>query len=172
MNEKNTLMKHAAALIARRSHSRGEMRRKLTAYKAEEDKEIKELENIGEIETVLDRLEHLNLLNDAEFAYNFTFYRIKESGWGEEKVRKALLDRDVEKTVADRAIERVLEEIARDGVNDPLMEYISGYCRKHGTPSTLKDAQKLTRHLAGRGFDEDRIIGAAARIFPHFGMGD
>jgi len=173
MNEKNTLMKYAATLIARRARSRGELRRKLVAYKAKEDKEIKELENIGEIETVLDRLEHLNLLNDAEFAYNFTFYRVKESGWGEEKVRKALLDRDVEKTVADRAIERVLEEIATDGKDDdPLTEYINGYCRKHGTPSTLKDAQKLARHLAGRGFDEDRITGAVARIFPHFGTGD
>jgi SOS response regulatory protein OraA/RecX len=172
MNEKNTLMKHAAALIARRSHSRGEMRRKLTAYKAEEDKEIKELENIGEIETVLDRLEHLNLLNDAEYAYNFVFYRTKDLGWGEEKVRKALLDRDVATTVADRALERVLEEITPDGANDALLEYVSDYCRKHGTPSTLKDAQKLARHLAGRGFDEDRIIDAVTRVFPHFGTGD
>ena len=166
MLEKTTLMKYAAALIARRAHSRGELRGKLAAHKAEKAKEIKEIENIEEIETVLDRLEHLNLLNDAEYAYNFTFYRIKESGWGEEKVRKALQDKDVASDVANQAIVRVIEEIAQDGADDALMEYVSGYCRKHGTPSTLKDAQKLARHLAGRGFDEDRIIGAVARIFP------
>ena len=179
MSEKNTLMKHAAALIARRAHSRGELRRKLAAHKAEETQEIEKTDDIEGMEAVLDRLECLNLLNDAEFAYNFAFYRIKESGWGEEKVRKALLDRDVAKMVADRALERVLEEIAPDGgVNDPLMEYISGYCRKHGTLSTLKDAQKLARHLAGRGFDEDGVIGALRQIttqeiFRHFeGTGD
>jgi len=166
MSEKSTLMKYAAALIARRAHSRGELRRKLAAHKTDKVKET------DEIEAVLDRLEHLNLLNDAEFAYNFAFYRIKESGWGEEKVRKALQDKDVASDVANQAIVRVIEETARDVVNDPLMEYARDYCRKHGTPSTLKDAQKLARHLAGRGFDEDRIIGAVARIFPHFGTGD
>ena len=165
MIEKTALMKHAAALIARRAHSRGELRRKLAAaHKTEEAKEI---------EAVLDRLDHLNILNDAEFAYNFAFYHINNSGWGEEKVRAALHGRDVAKADADRALERVREEIAPDGANDALMEYVSGYCRKHGSPSTLKDAQKLARHLAGRGFDEDGVIGALRQIttqeiFRHF----
>ena len=150
-------MKYAAVLLAHRAHSRGEMRRKLAAHKAAETKEI---------EAVLDRLERLNLINDAEYAYNFAFYRINESGWGEEKARKALQDKDVASGVANQAIVRVLEETARDRKDDALMEYINGYCRKHGTPSTLKSAQKLARNLAGRGFDEERIIGAVARIFP------
>jgi SOS response regulatory protein OraA/RecX len=169
MSENNPLMKHAAALIARRAHSRGELRRKLAA--------AQKTEEAGAIEAVLDRLEHLNLLNDAEYAYNFAFYRIKDLGWGEEKVREALFDRDIAKAAADRAIDRVLEEIATDGMDDALMDYINSYCRKHGTPSTVKDAQKLARHLAGRGFDENRIIGALQRIIPpeifrHFEAGD
>jgi len=156
MSENTPLMKHAAALIARRAHSRGELRRKLAAAQKAE---------VSEIEAVLDRLESLNLLNDAEYAYNFAFYRIKDSGWGEEKAHKALLDRDVAKTDADRAIARVREEIdGIDGIEAALMEYVKGYCRKHGAPSTLKGAQKLARHLAGRGFDEDRIIGVLQRI--------
>ena len=170
-------MKRAAALIAGRAHSRGELRRKLAAPQKTE-----EAPKTEEIEAVLDRLEHLNLLNDAEYAYNFTFYRISDLGWGEEKVRDALLDRDVAKAVVDRALRRVREESAPDG--DPggnvavaLTEYVKGYCRKHGTPSSLKDAQKLARHLAGRGFDEDKIIGALQRIIPpeifrHFETGD
>ena len=156
MSENAYLMKRAAALIARRAHSRGELRRKLTA--------MQKAGNAGEIEAVLDRMEHLNLLNDAEFAYNFAFYRIKESGWGEEKVRASLLNRDVANTVADEALERVREEIAPDGINDALTEYVDGYCRKHGIPASLKDAQKLARHLAGRGFDENGIIDALQRI--------
>ena len=165
-------MKRAAALIARRAHSRGELRRKLAAA-----------QNVGEacaIEAVLDRLEHLNLLNDAEYAYNFAFYRIKDLGWGEEKVRKALSDRDVAKAAADRALDRVREETApggTGGIAGALIEYIESYCRKHGTPSTVKDSQKLARRLIGRGFDEDRVIGALQRIIPpetfrHFETGD
>jgi len=161
MHKNIPLMKHAAALIARRAHSRGELRRKLVAA-----------QNAGEapgaeIEAVLDRLEYLNLLNDAEYAYNFAFYRIKDSGWGEEKVRDALIGKDIAKAVIDRSLERVHEEVAQDdpdGVSDALLEYAKGYCRKHGTPSNLKDAQKLARRLAGRGFDEDQVVGALRRI--------
>jgi SOS response regulatory protein OraA/RecX len=159
-------MKRAAALIAHRAHSRGEMRRKLAAaQKADESQNSRDVSD-AEIEATLDRLEHLNLLNDAEYAYNFAFYRIKDLGWGEVKVRKALLDRDVAEAVADRALSRVREEITPDGMNDALMEYIDGWRLQHGTPSTLKDAQKLIRRLAGRGFDEDRIVDAIRRINP------
>jgi len=162
-------MRRAAAIIARRAHSRGELRRKLIAAQKAEEPDM--------IEAVLDRLEHLNLLNDAEYAYNFAFYRIKDLNWGEEKVREALLDRDVAKAAADRALDRVREEMTPDGMDDALMEYVESYCRKHGIPSTPKDAQKMAGRLAGRGFDENSIIGALQRIIPpeifrHFGIGD
>ena len=170
-------MKRAAALIAGRAHSRGELRRKLAASQKTE-----ESPKIEEIEAVLDRLEYLNLLNDAEYAYNFAFYRVNDSVWGEEKVREALIVRDVARAVIDRALRRVREENSPDGgpgedTDAALTEYVKGYCRKHGTPSSLKDAQKLARRLAGRGFDEDKIIGALQRIIPpeifrHFETGD
>jgi len=172
MNENKPLMKLAAALIARRAHSRGELRRKLAA--------AHKVEQAAAIEAVLDGLDQLNLLNDAEYAYNFAFYRIKDLGWGEEKVRKALFDRDVSKAVVDGALGRVREEIATDspeGIADALIEYIESYCRKHGTPSTVKDSQKLARRLTGRGFDENRVIDALRRVIPteifrHFETGD
>ena len=169
MSENLPLMKHAAALVARRAYSRGELRRALADRQRTGD--------IDDIEAVLDRLEELKLLNDDEFAYNFSFYRMKELGWGEEKVLAALLYKDVAKTVAKRALDRVREEIAPDGANVALMEYVESYCRKHGAPSTLKDAQKLARRLAGRGFDEADIVGALRRlitpdIFRHFIAGD
>ena len=92
MEATDVLMKRAAAFIARRAHSRGELRRKLSAA-AEEgaQKDDAKIYSAAEIETVLDRLERLNLLNDAEYAYNFAFSRIHDSGWGEEKVREALM---------------------------------------------------------------------------------
>ena len=178
MSENSLLMKRAAALIARRAHSRGELRRKLAdGLKAQKAQNSENLEATDEIEVVLDRLEYLNLLNDAEYAYNFAFYHLKDLGWGEDKVREALLNRDVAKAAAEQAIDRVREEIAPDGTNGALMEYVESYCRKHGNPSSLKEAQKLARHLAGRGFDENGIIDALQRvispeIFRHFVTGD
>jgi SOS response regulatory protein OraA/RecX len=169
MSENTPIMKRAAAFIARRAHSRSELRRKLAdAHKTEKAEEI---------DAALDWLERLNLLNDAEYAYNFAFYRIKDQGWGEEKVRAALLGKDVAKAVADLALERVRAEIAQDNMQDALMEYAIDYCRKHGTPSSLKDTQKLARRLAGRGFDENRIMGVLQvvvppEIFRHFENAD
>jgi len=171
-NDKYDLMKRAAALIAGRGYSRGELRRKLVSAVNADTKDGLNVVNTAEIEATLDRLEQLNLLNDAEYAYNFILYRVKESRWGEEKIREALLKSDIENTVADRALERVREELAAcgsdgiDGIENALMEYIEGCCRKHGTPATLKDAHKLARRLAGRGFDEDRIMDALRRITP------
>ena len=159
-HESSPLMKRAAAFIARRAHSRGELLRKLIGGH-ENDEAFN-----AEIETVLDRLEHLNLLNDAEYAYNFALNKIKDSGWGEEKVREALYDRAVAKAVVVRALDRVREEIAPEGMDDALMEYVKDYCRKHGTPSTVKEARKLAVRLAGRGFDEDRTAGALQRVIP------
>lgn len=171
MSEGTPLMKRAAALIACRAYSRGELRRRLaTAQKAQiaqDAQDTQNTQNADEIEAVLDRLEHLNLLNDAEYAYDFALYRIKDSGWGEEKVLKALLDRDVSMAVADKALERVREKSTPEDVDSfdtALMKYVEGYCRKHGTPSNSKAAQKLARRLTGRGFDEDRIVGALERI--------
>ena len=169
MKENTPLMKRAAALIARRTYSRGELRRKLTF--------AQKMEDAGEIEAVLNRFEHLNLINDAKYAYDFVSCRLNGSGWGEKKIRMALLAKDIAGSIADQAICRVREDLAQGGENDGLVEYIEDYYRKHGTPSTLKDARKLARHLAGRGFGEERILDVLQRvvspeIFRHLRTGD
>ena len=94
-------MQKAGSLLARRSYSRGELRSKLAT--------------LGEgqrIESVLDRLEELNLLNDGEYAYNSASRWIKQDGWGPLRVHDLLLRREVPASIAQTAIERVLHDIS------------------------------------------------------------
>jgi len=56
------LLHKAGRLLARRAYTRGELRTRLAKGGNEED-----------IAGVLDQLETINLLNDAETAYNFAF---------------------------------------------------------------------------------------------------
>ena len=93
------LMSQAGRVLSRRAHSRGELRRKLARH-AEPDL----------IEPVLDRLEELKLLNDADYAYNFALCRMKQDGWGPLKVFHSLRKHDVAPELVEKAIGRVRDE--------------------------------------------------------------
>ena len=69
------IMHRAGLLLARRPYSRGELREKLSM-----------LGDHQEIESTLDRLQELNLLNDVNYSYNLASYWMKHEGWGPIKV--------------------------------------------------------------------------------------
>jgi SOS response regulatory protein OraA/RecX len=152
-NSQKELLNEAGTLLARRSFSRGEMRVKLS-----------KLAQSDEVELALDRLEHLNLLNDADYSYNFAFYHIRQRGWSPAKVRNSLERRHVSQANIDAAIMRVLDEF--DGTSTTLGEYLKRYCAKKGTPSDLNGYRRLLSHLRLRGFDEDSIISELKQIVP------
>src|SRR5687768_10744837 len=108
------LMSRAGNLLGRRSYSRGELARKLL-----------KLADPPEVETVLDRLEELDLLNDSKYAYNFAFYRLRECGWGPLRVRHALLNRQVAADLVESALNRVFQE---HGEGPMLEGYLDRYC--------------------------------------------
>ena len=145
------LLKKAAALLARRAYSRGEMRSRLSKFPEEE------------VEVVLDRLEQLNLLNDAEYAYNHAFCRMKQAGWGPVKVHDFLLRHCVAPQLAESAIDRVRREIS-DGV--ALAEYLQRHCRKSKLPADPNGIRKLISHLRRRGFHENTIYGVLQQMIP------
>jgi regulatory protein len=157
------LLKKAGALLARRAYSRGELRIRLA--RIAED---------SQIESVLNRLEQLNLLNDADYAYNFALCRIQREGWGPAKVRESLIRRHLPQATIESALERVLAEMEDDSV---LIEYIKRHYGKQALPTAPKDIQKLVLHLLRRGFGEDAIFNALKRLIPaaalrHFETGE
>jgi regulatory protein len=145
-------LKRAAALLAKRAYSRGELRKRLAP--------------IGQdplVEKTLDRLEQENLLNDPEYAYNLALHQIRQVGWGPAKVKEDLLRRDVDPDIVSQAIEQALSEVDIDTF---LAGYIEKRCKKRGSQADPKEIHKLVLHLVRRGFDENQIIGALRRIIP------
>jgi regulatory protein len=147
-----TLMKKAGSMLARRSYSRAELRMKLAQMAGD-----------SEIESALNRLEQLNLLNDADYAYNFAVYRIRQEGWGPAKVRAALLRRHLSQTIIESALERIRNELGDDLV---LKECINKRCGKQPPPTDPKDVKKLIMYLRRRGFDDDDIFRALNHMLP------
>jgi SOS response regulatory protein OraA/RecX len=146
------LMKKAGALLARRAYSRGELRGRLS-------KLAEELS----VEPVLDRLEQQNLLNDADYAYNFALCRMRQEGWGPAKVQGALLRRQVDQATIERALQLVQNELGSGAI---LTTCLNEYCARKGMPADLKSLRRLFFHLGQRGFAEDEIIYVLRRTVP------
>lgn len=138
------LMRKAGALLARRSYSRGELKNRLTKIAGE-----------FPLEPILDRLEQLNLLNDADYAYNFALCRIGQKGWSPAKVERSLSGRHVDRLTVESALERVRSELGNESA---LASYVQEYCSRRGYPADLKSLRKLILHLRQRGFDEENIF--------------
>lgn len=146
-------MRKAGALLARRSYSRAEMKRKLAPF----------AEN-AQVDSVLNRLEQLNLLNDADYAYNFALQRIRQQGWSPAKVQDALIRRQVCEAVIENALDRIRRETREQP--DFILEYIRKRCSRSGLPLDPKGIRKLIRHLHQRGFDDEQIFGALRKLIP------
>jgi regulatory protein len=144
------LLQKSGSLLGRRAYSRGELRDRLVRIAGE-----------SPVDPVLDRLEQLNLLNDADYAYNFALRRLMEDGWGPGKVRDSLLRRQVAQTIVEQALKRVCSEIGSDGA---LESYVDKYQKKHGLPADLKGLRRLFSHLRQRGFDAEGIRRVLSRL--------
>ncbi len=137
------VMNKAGRLLARGAYSRGQLREKLAP-----------LGELQQIESVLDRLEQLNLLNDAEYAYNSASRWIKQDGFGPRKIYHLLRRRQISAATAGAAVERVIREIDEAGA---LRNYLALRCRTHPLPENRKAIHKLFRSLQRRGFSQDAV---------------
>jgi len=146
------ILKKAGAFLARRAQSRGELKQKLMRLAPE-----------PEVESALDRLEQLNLLNDPEYAYNFALCRMRQDGWGPAKIHETLLRRQVRESAILSAVERAQSELDEESV---ISEYVKRRFLKKELPKDVKVLRKLIVHLQHRGFDEENILRVLKRMFP------
>jgi regulatory protein len=145
-------MVKAGRHLARRQLSRSELASKLLREAGQ-----------AEVDAVLDRLEHVNLLNDAEYAYNLSFRRITQDGWGPLRIRQALLRRGIPSGLADSVLERVRREAGEERV---LRQYVERRCRRGGAPADARGLRKLVSHLKRRGFRDSAIQGVLRNMVP------
>ena len=145
-------MRRAGAILARRSHSRAELRRKLEKT-APQDL----------LDEVLQSLETLGLLNDAEYAYNLALRRLAHDGWGPFRVRGYLLRHGIALPVVLAALDRVQLEV---DAGQALENYIRSRARRVGLPSDRNGIRRLFNHLQRRGYRDEDIRAALGRIVP------
>lgn len=133
----------AVGLLARREHSRGELRRKLDQRSFE----------AGDIERALDGLERERLLSDERFAEQFVRERF-ERGSGPLKIRAELRRRGVADELASAAL---------TGYDDEWRRRVCEVRRKRfgdGPPTDYRERARQARFLQARGFDIDQIRAA------------
>lgn len=133
------LRRRAMDLLARREHSRRELR----------DKMLARIEAVTGIDGVLDRLEQEGLLSDRRFAEAFVRSRIGR-GQGPVRIRQELRQRGVDEITAAQA----LEEQGCDWF--ALAEQVAH--RKFGAESALdqRELARRLRFLQYRGFTAEQ----------------
>ena len=131
----------AVKLLARREHSRSELRQKLSV-----------LGVLEEINPVLDRLEQTGLLSDARMAA--AYVRGHAARFGAVKLRQSLRS----KGINDELIEASL---AQDGLEDEWQRARALWRRKYGSQSGAaldrRETARRARYLQSHGFPTDII---------------
>ena len=130
----------AMRLLARREHSRAELRGKLVGRGFENDL----------VEELLQGLEDQDLLSDERFAMSLIASRA-ETGYGPKRIDLELRNRGVSEELAREALakaevdweERVTDQVARKFGSDPAQ--------------TFPEWARRARYLERRGFGQDAI---------------
>jgi regulatory protein len=136
-----SLLNRAIALLARRDHSRAELYRKLLPHVREEDE-------LGEIDRVLDELDRKGLLSDERFAS--AIVRNRSQRFGDARIRYDLRKFGVADDVSAAALSALSKtEVSRaDAVRSK---------RFSALPVSAAERSKQARFLQSRGFSLDSI---------------
>ena len=129
----------AMRLLARREHSRDELRRKLSRIASEGD----------DVEAVIDSLAAKGWLSDARYAEQAV--RAKARRFGPLKVAHALRV----KGVADETIAAAFQAAGADGAADMERVWKSRFSQQ---PQNDRERARQVRFLQGRGFPLDDVL--------------
>ncbi len=148
-----TVRDKAMELLARREHSRAELKDKLKRREYEYPADF--------IETVLDDFAERNLQSDERFAEVYVRSRINR-GFGETKIRSELQSRGVTGDVMLLALEAA-DVNWHDNAEAALTKKFSSAVRAENVRSQ-KIRAKMQRFLQNRGYNPDQIISAVNRM--------
>ena len=134
----------AVGYLARRSHSRRELKNKLFR-KGFPGREIYQ---------TLDRLEELGYIDDKKFAFEYARYRLRQSPRGLKVLTMELLQRGIAREITNEVLQEVFEEFPEE---DLVANLVEKWSRVRGGDFTRDDITKLARSLARKGFSWDVI---------------
>ena len=137
MVKPDTLKNRALRLLARREHSRAELKAKLLPY-----------DENNEVEILLDRLQEKNWLSDNRFAEEWV--RQRSVRYGRQRLQYELKQKGVAAELIASSLNAYLE--------DELESARQVWQKKYGTPATSpQEAAKQIRFLQYRGYSWDII---------------
>ncbi|MDA2937469.1 recombination regulator RecX [Acidobacteria bacterium AH-259-A15] len=142
---KSDLNQRALRLLARRDHSRLELRQKLLRSGPSEV-----------VEEVLDELEKKRLLNDESFAVQRALHCRQQRLWGNWRIAQDLKRLGI----GAKMIERVLQQVSDEKEEaESLQEAIRLWIEKSGTPKLVSQLKKLYDHCLRLGYAPAQVRG-------------
>ena len=145
------LYTRALSLLARRNHTRFELRRKLLARGTSQA-----------AEEVLDRLEEQGLINDQACALQRALDRRQRGLWGDRRITQDLKRLGIDA----RMIPGVLEQVNNEKEEaDSLREAVQLWVGKTGTPGVAPQLKKLYDHCVRLGYAPEQVRGQLEHYF-------
>lgn len=132
------LYSKALKLLSYKPYSEAELRGKLSKYAEEKD-----------VDTVIEKLKALNLINDLNLSYNFASYRVRTKFFGRVRAAKDLQKRLVSQTIARQALDSVFQEVDEAEIIDKAIEK---WIKKAGAPKSINELKRLHNYLERQGF--------------------
>lgn len=152
------LYDRALRLLALRSHSRDELRRKLLQGRAAAPEGVEE---------ILNQLERQGYLNDEAFAYERALQQRRRS-WGLRRIRQDLRNRGIEEEIIFPTLQRVGTEIEE---TETLQQVIRGWVERSGAPKTVPQLKKLYNRCLRLGYSPGPIRHYLAPYFEKIDWG-
>jgi regulatory protein len=150
-SETSRLYTRALRLLARRNHTRFELRRKLLARGTSQG-----------AEEVLDRLEQEGLIDDQACALQRALDRRQRGLWGDRRITQDLKRLGIDARMIPGVLEQVNDEKQEA---DSLREAVQLWVGKTGTPEVAPQLKKLYDHCVRLGYAPAQIRG---QLEPYF----
>jgi len=139
--------------LASRDHSEQELRRVL----------LRRGFPTSDIERAIERLRSARYLDDAGFARRFALSRLATRGLGRNRIRAALRQRGVPRSLAEAGLDYALGEVAESELLDELA---TKYWKRHARDDPRKRVIKLRAFLLRRGFTADVVADRLRSLWP------
>lgn len=140
----------AAALCSKSEKCSGDVRKKLLSWGISPE----------ETEKAISWLQNEKFLDDSRFAGFFARDKFRFNGWGKIKIRYALRQKNMERSVIEEAIAALDEKEYRQY----LKEMIRAKAGKINTGANYEKKAKLVRYAQGRGFEPELIFSTIDQI--------
>ena len=100
-------------------------------------------------EKILDYLLDNRFVNDERFAKSFVRGKINQSGWGMNKIRFHLIQKDIAKEIIDEALQQTDEEVYRQR----LIDILKTKSKTVKADSDFEKKRKLAAYAMQKGFE-------------------